>query len=592
MQTLPYIVASAAIAISAIAAAIRITTANPRIELKVGSLTLGGGVIWLLMSALEVSSSDISTKLLYDQIHFVGLVIIPASWLVLSMLLSGYERHITRKIIVGLSIVPLITLLLAFTNGYHGLIWTSVKLDAVDPILPLNTNYGIGYWLIVVAYSYAVLLIGSILLMRRVLMSRRLYRLQAFPLMLVLSVPWALDAMYQYNPSWFAHIQPTPLALTIAAAILMWRLIYLPAMDVLPVAHETIIDNMNDSVIVLDWEKRIVDLNPSAQALIGRTLKEVVGRHVENAWPEWQRLSRLLDAETEKTKEVTFGVGGKRQIYEIQKTDLARLGRKDALNVLIILRDITDRKIIEEKLRSYSEHLAELVEEGTKKLREAERMAAIGEMAAMVAHDLRNPLQGIIGAADILKDKSLTVDEKNEMLQLIESSVEYAEATVRDLMDYSREIYLEHVEVPPKAIIQSALRAVKVPGNVKVQDMSQEQPRISVDPDRMKRVFINLIENAIDAMLGGGTLTIASKQAGNCLEVTISDTGTGISHEIMENLWKPLQTTKAKGMGLGLPIVKRIVDAHGGSISVATKIGKGTTISILLPFKTTGVNAT
>jgi PAS domain S-box-containing protein len=229
--------------------------------------------------------------------------------------------------------------------------------------------------------------------------------------------------------------------------------------------------------------------------------------------------------------------------------------------------DITERKRLEERLIR-SEHLA-----------------AIGETASMVAHDLRNPLQGITGAAYVLRGDSLTVDEKNRMLHVIERSVEYAEATVRDLMDYSREIQLERAEVSPKSISQSALQAVRVPGNVKVQDMSKEQPKISVDPDMMKRFFINLVENAIDAMPKGGTITIDTQESNGYMEITISDTGTGMPEKVMENLWKPLQTTKAKGMGLGLPIVKRIVDAHGGEIAVKTRSGEGTTFTIRLPIK-------
>jgi PAS domain S-box-containing protein len=249
----------------------------------------------------------------------------------------------------------------------------------------------------------------------------------------------------------------------------------------------------------------------------------------------------------------------------IYSSAIIRDGKPVGLRGTIV--DMTERKEMEQRLLK------------------AEHLAAIGETASMVAHDLRNPLQGITGAAYVLRGESLTVDEKNEMLRIIKSSVEYAESTVRDLLDYSGEIHLQRVEVPPKSMSQSALQTVKVPGNVQVLDMSREEPAISVDPDRMKRVFINLIENAIDAMPGGGTITIETKESNGHLEITVSDTGTGIPEKIMKNLWKPMQTTKAKGMGLGLPIVKRIVEAHDGEISVEAKSGEGTTFTIRLPIK-------
>jgi len=219
------------------------------------------------------------------------------------------------------------------------------------------------------------------------------------------------------------------------------------------------------------------------------------------------------------------------------------------------------------------------------RLLRAEHLAAIGETASMVAHDLRNPLQGIITAAHILKDERLTGDEKKEMIQLIEGSVAYAEATVRDLLDYSRELHLVCVEASPRDLVQSALQAVRVPEKVKVQDFSQKEPAVYVDPDRMKRVFINLAENAFDAMPAGGTLTIKTEESDGYLRFSVSDTGSGMPEEIMENLWKPLHTTKAKGMGLGLPIVKRIITAHRGDVSVETRLGKGTTFTIRLPIE-------
>jgi PAS domain S-box-containing protein len=236
--------------------------------------------------------------------------------------------------------------------------------------------------------------------------------------------------------------------------------------------------------------------------------------------------------------------------------------------VLVCLVDLTPQKMLE----------AELVK--------SQRLAAIGETAAMVGHDLRNPLQGIAGAVHLLQKESLTAKERDEMLELIQDSVEYGDTIVRDLSDYSAaEIQLKLAEATPKSITRDAIGAVKIPEYVTVQDLSEDQPTLRVDPDRMKRVFINLIENAIDAMPQGGTLTISSRKSGDNVEIVLTDTGSGIPEKVMENLWKPLQTTKAKGLGLGLPICKRIMDAHGGSMSVNSEVGRGTTLTIQLPIR-------
>ena len=232
-----------------------------------------------------------------------------------------------------------------------------------------------------------------------------------------------------------------------------------------------------------------------------------------------------------------------------------------------IVVDITERKQMEEALVK------------------SEKLAAIGETATMVAHDLRNPLQGIAGATYLLKQDSLTAREKTELLQLIQNNIEYSDAIVRDLLDFSGEIHLKLVETAPKSIIRQAIQGVKIPERIAVQDSSDDHVTIRADPDRMRRVFTNLVENAIDAMPQGGTLTMSSRKFDGRVEITISDSGSGMPEKVLQNLWKPLQTTKAKGLGLGLAICKRIVDAHGGVISVSSRTGEGTSVSVSLPIK-------
>jgi len=242
-----------------------------------------------------------------------------------------------------------------------------------------------------------------------------------------------------------------------------------------------------------------------------------------------------------------------------------------------------------ETLQQYSKHLEELVAERTSSLRKAERMAAIGETAAMVGHDLRNPLQGIAGAVSVIKQKlgSTADTQTTEMLGLIESGVDYADNIVKELMDYSKEMRLEFTETTMKAIAEAALRQVKIPQNTAVRDLTQDTPRLLVDAARIQRVFVNLVGNAIDAMPKGGELTITSAESNGILEVKFIDTGVGVDDQVMQNLWKPLKTTKPRGMGLGLAICKRIVEAHQGAIHVESTAGKGSTFTIRLPIKKT-----
>jgi len=220
-------------------------------------------------------------------------------------------------------------------------------------------------------------------------------------------------------------------------------------------------------------------------------------------------------------------------------------------------------------------------------LAKSQRFAAIGETAAMVGHDLRNPLQGIAGAVYYLatKERPKPSREGRKMLQLIEEGIGRSDKIISDLLEYSRELRLELSETSVKSITEEVAREVKIPRRIRVVNSTKNQPSMKLDVDKMRRVFLNLTLNAVDAMPKGGTLTIASTRSGDNVHITFKDTGEGMTTETLAKLWSPLYTTKAKGMGFGLAVAKRLVEAHGGSISVETKVGKGSTFTVTLPIK-------
>jgi PAS domain S-box-containing protein len=220
-------------------------------------------------------------------------------------------------------------------------------------------------------------------------------------------------------------------------------------------------------------------------------------------------------------------------------------------------------------------------------LAKSQRFAAIGETAAMVGHDLRNPLQGIAGAVYYLatKERPKLSREGRKMLQLIEEGIGRSDKIINDLLEYSRELRLELSETNAKSITENALATVKIPKGVRVVNSTKNEPPMQLDLEKMRRVFLNLTLNAVDAMPKGGTLTIASTQSRDNVHITFKDTGEGMTTETLAKLWSPLFTTKAKGMGFGMAIAKRLVEAHGGSINVESKLGKGSTFTVTLPIK-------
>jgi PAS domain S-box-containing protein len=247
-----------------------------------------------------------------------------------------------------------------------------------------------------------------------------------------------------------------------------------------------------------------------------------------------------------------------------------------------------------EGLREAREQLEEKVEERTLELRasqaqllKAQRLAVIGELAGMVGHDLRNPLTSIAGAAYFVR-KRLGRNQNarvREMLDLVEKNISYSNKIINDLLDYSRDVKLDLTEATPQSIVKDALSLIQMPKHVRLIDLTQGVPKVKADIEKLKRAFVNIIKNAVDAMPRKGKLTIRSRSLGSNVEFAFSDTGMGMSKNTMERMWTPLFTTKAKGMGFGLPICKRVIEAHGGSISVKSTLRKGTTFTVTLPIE-------
>ncbi|MGZ4949144.1 MAG: two-component system sensor histidine kinase NtrB, partial [Halobacteriota archaeon] len=261
--------------------------------------------------------------------------------------------------------------------------------------------------------------------------------------------------------------------------------------------------------------------------------------------------------------------------------------------------EVVKHRQAEEAARDYAEqleyqtaHLSALVEERTVLLRSAERLAGIGETATMIGHDLRNPLQGLQYMVDLEKMREeLTSPDKRgvedwakvaALFDQIGEAVFYMDKIVGDLQDYARPITPEYEAASISALINDVLESIPNVERVRrVIDIPDLQ--MTADPLLMRRVFANLILNAVQAMPNGGTLTISAATDDGSVMVSVHDTGVGIPDDIRDKLFTPLFTAKAKGTGLGLAVVKRIVDAHGGTITFESEEGKGTTFTVTLP---------
>jgi len=256
---------------------------------------------------------------------------------------------------------------------------------------------------------------------------------------------------------------------------------------------------------------------------------------------------------------------------------------------LIVGVDITAHKKVERALKSDAERLEGLLEDRNRELNAKERLAAIGETALMVGHDLRNPLQSMMNVSFLLND-CLNDIPKQEMRELASASLRrlkrnivYMDKIVGDLSYYGSPLKPSFTSEDITALLNEVIHDCAVPRYIKLAKHFENVGKIDVDALLAKRLFMNLVSNAVQAMPEGGLLSISASSSGGTTRVEVKDNGVGIPKKIMDQLFSPLITGRPKGMGMGLAVAKKIVDMHSGKISAISTPGAGATFIVELP---------
>ncbi len=249
-------------------------------------------------------------------------------------------------------------------------------------------------------------------------------------------------------------------------------------------------------------------------------------------------------------------------------------------------KELLNLKIAFEQRSQELEETLDKVQNIQQDLIKSEKFATIGRLASSVAHELRNPLAAIKNISYFLSKMGAYSDNKSkQMVNMLSSEVLRANKIITDLLDYSRTKKLNKLSVDIIAFIDKVIPAVPLPTNIALLT-DLEKFDVVMDPDKITQVLINLITNARDAMPPeGGEIKIITRKSGNMCQILIKDNACGMTEETLSHLFEPLFTTKLKGIGLGLPIVKEIIDAHQGKITVTSTKNVGTTFKIELPLQ-------
>src|SRR5436305_6504313 len=323
--------------------------------------------------AVQLGSPDLSTAIFWNNVQWPGAVVLPLAWLAFTLQYTGRTRWLTRRTMVLLSIVPLITLLLIWTNGEHGLMYSNARLDGSVPFAGLVEMYGLLYW-VFIGYAYVLLVCGAVLMglfIRTLMRSSSPYRGQIAAVLIAVIAPWIGNVISLFGTRPLNLLDLTPYAFTITGLAMAWSLFRFRLLDVVPVARNTVIDNMSDAVIVLDQHDHMTDLNPAAQLLLGRPLSELVGQplaSIASHWPEQvERYSSVMEAH----EELVLTVGEMPRSFDLRISPLYHrsgyfVGR------VIVLRDITERKQALDSLVRAREEQVAIARDNARLYREAD----------------------------------------------------------------------------------------------------------------------------------------------------------------------------------------------------------------------------
>ena len=364
---------------------------------------------------------------------------------------------------------------------------------------------------------------------------------------------------------------------------------------------QSVLDSITDYAIVSTDKKGVIEIfNRGAENLFGYSSDEVVSKEnpsILMKGPDgeskgFENFLKTNDPSKPIEEEIVFIRKNKTTFPGILSISCRYDTGNNQIGLQGIIKDITRQKEIQEQLKNYSQNLEKLVEERTLELKKAqeelvqkEKLAVLGQLTGTVSHELRNPLAVMRSSIYYLKGRLPEEDDKiSKHLERIERQIVICDNIIGELLEYTRAWIPRVSETSINSLISFTLSELSIPENINLEkQFDRSIPIIEADPGKIQQVIINVVQNAIQSMEKGGTLKIETINSGDSIIINVIDQGAGISEENLNRIFEPLFTTKARGVGLGLSIVKKIVEAHKGNISVKSKSQEGTLLRIELP---------
>lgn len=525
------------------------------------SLT-ASAVIWSLFQTLEYAVIETAAKIIFAKFQYLGISTIGVTWYLFALSYNRKENWLSKNYFF-LLVIPVFTIVMAFTNDLHGLLWPKIEPVSNQPAANLIYSHGPAFWVIFV-YNYIVLAFGTVLIVRTAISSKEIYRWQMIGLIFSAIIPWLGNLIYASGLSPVPGLDLTPLGFIASVLVTAWSIFFLRLLDLLPVAHDQVVANLTDGVVVLDVQNRIAYANPKARQMLNNEKERIVGRNIMEVLQPWPGLVESLRKFDLGQMEVEVG---DERISDLDIRVTALLdNNRNRVGRIAIFRDISQPKKLE-------------------------RVRA--DLTQSIVNDLRNPLTSMSINLEMLRRQSTTLLPKSqiETLDMSQTILQQTLEQIESILDIYRlqsgEIPLARKATSLKILADEAFRNISGLASKKRILLQSDIPEgiqpLMLDPGLMRRVLQNLLGNSIKQSQEGRIVRLNARYDKNgVLVLSVIDSAEATEIPFSGELFK--KSTKGQANNsLSWAFCRLAIEAHGGDIWLDEGYENGTKISLSLP---------
>jgi len=548
----------------------------------VGFLMLSNA-IWSVSYGLELGSNGFAQMKFLINIEYIGIVTLPVGWFLFCIELSGKTKWISKignKILI--SVVPLVTLALLWTNSMHHLHYSHIEVDNSGSFPMLKLTPGVSYYLFTF-YFYILLASGTFMLIRKFSKSDAVYRNQNKVILIAATLPWLANFAYMLGLRPIPNLDITPFAFLVSITMIFIAIYRFELFDILPMAREKVLELMQDAFIVLDHQKRIIDYNLAFKKYLSAIQQgALIGKNITDILPAQHLLLEFLDSN--KSGKIEILVETSDGIFDLE-VDI-RFLNENKLNhnaIIIKFQDQTNLRIEALKSRQQAEELQRL-----NQLKD--------RIFSIMAHDLRGPLLNLAEVLKMTSDDTISAEEFKLLSPTLTRDISYTTDLLENILHWSRS-QLKGYSINKEFFNLQRMITAEVNYHLKtasakniniIQDVSANLTAYA-DLLMMQMVIRNLINNAIKFCHSACNIYIsACYQDAENIILIVRDTGVGISPENIKRIFggenvSSRGTQNEKGTGIGLMVCWDFMARNEGDITMDSELGNGTTFKIRMP---------